>query len=678
MKQDKLRLWERLSALLLAILVFAAGYMGGKTLVAYPYWQANDWQDMEKFERLTHRKLDTVMSLINNYLDLRDEENELTYMERRQLEGAVRRQRNEMAEDNTPFRFQVRSADGETVYFRNFGVGNLEEVVKNVRYTAFVGGEHVAGEGTERVDYEVYDSWPGPPTGSEAAVYDDAQGDEGGREKFVIEYGVPDLENIDYGQMEDEFYTLRSQYDVYRSQYKIDIQATLLLAAASAAAILLLLAAAGGRAVKAGYVPVWLDRVWLEFAVLFDLALGGLAGWGLWYLGTTYYIYRSTTGQGLVPCAVGALVLLLAGAAALMLRTFVVRACSRTLVNTTLFYKAVLLLRKVAASLPVLWRILAMFLVLLLSDLMMISMWSHLSVRTIWGAVRLVLLGYLCWWGISMNRLRKGTRTIASGNLNHQIDTAKMPSDLGELGENLNNISRGLTEAVDEKMKSERFKAELITNVSHDLKTPLTSIINYVNLLKTTEQTDPKALEYIKVLDRKSQRLKKLTEDLVEASKASTGVLSVHREKIGASQLLSQALAEWEDKLKDRTLSVVTTMPEGETWIYADGRHLWRVVDNLLSNCCKYAMEGTRVYVDMTRGKGQVSLQVKNVSREPLNIPAERLMERFVRGEASRSSEGSGLGLSIARSLTELQGGIFQLEVDGDLFKAIVTLPQAN
>ena len=292
--------------------------------------------------------------------------------------------------------------------------------------------------------------------------------------------------------------------------------------------------------------------------------------------------------------------------------------------------------------------------------------------------LQLVLLLFLSWWAYGYHRLRQGTKTIARGDLEYQIDTKRMPYDLRLQAEDLNNISVGLSGAVEEKMKSERFKAELITNVSHDLKTPLTSIINYVNLLKSTEQSDPKAVEYIEVLDRKSQRLKKLTEDLVEASKASTGVLSVCREKIGMSQLIDQALAEWEEKLGDRRLTLVTNLPEGETWVYADGRHLWRVIDNLLSNCAKYAMEGTRVYLDLERGKGQVVLAVKNISREPLNVPAERLMERFVRGEESRSTEGSGLGLSIARSLTELQGGSFGLAVDGDLFKAMVTLPQAN
>ena len=180
------------------------------------------------------------------------------------------------------------------------------------------------------------------------------------------------------------------------------------------------------------------------------------------------------------------------------------------------------------------------------------------------------------------------------------------------------------------------------------------------------------------MLDRKSQRLKKLTEDLVEASKASTGVLSVSREKIGMVQLIDQALGEWEEKLAARRLTVVRNLQEGETWVYADGRHLWRVIDNLLSNCAKYAMEGTRIYLDLERGHGQVVLSVKNISREALNVAPERLMERFVRGDESRTTEGSGLGLSIARSLTELQGGAFELKVDGDLFKACITLPQAN
>ncbi len=375
---------------------------------------------------------------------------------------------------------------------------------------------------------------------------------------------------------------------------------------------------------------------------------------------------------------------------ALALRTLAARCKCRALARSTLLCRVLMwswrTLKEVcraglelARSIPFLWKEIMAFFLYFFVDLFLFegARYSALA-GLLWYLLNGAALLLICWWGIGFHRIRKGGHAIAGGNFDYQIDTHRMPDDLRRHAEDLNNISGGMASAVDAKMKSERFKAELITNVSHDLKTPLTSIINYVDLLKSTEQTDPKAAEYIEVLDRKSQRLKKLTEDLVEASKASTGALSVNREKIGLGQLLDQALGEWREKLEERRLSLVTALPEGEVWVYADGRHLWRVVDNLLSNCAKYALEGTRIYLDLVRGKGQVSLSVKNISRDPLNVPPERLMERFVRGEESRSTEGSGLGLSIARSLTELQGGTFELAVDGDLFKAVVTLPQAN
>ena len=199
-----------------------------------------------------------------------------------------------------------------------------------------------------------------------------------------------------------------------------------------------------------------------------------------------------------------------------------------------------------------------------------------------------------------------------------------------------------------------------------------------MDLLKKEDIPSPRAREYLAVLDRKSQRLKKLTEDLVEASKASTGSLTVVRERLGFTQLLDQALGEYQEKFEKSGLTLVLTTPDHELYVEADGRHLWRIIDNLLGNCVKYAMPGTRVYLDVKGWDGSVCLSVKNVSKDPLNIPAEQLMERFVRGDLSRTTEGSGLGLSIARSLTELQGGAFRLEIDGDLFKAVVTFPECG
>lgn len=288
------------------------------------------------------------------------------------------------------------------------------------------------------------------------------------------------------------------------------------------------------------------------------------------------------------------------------------------------------------------------------------------------------VLFLLCRWIRQWNAVRAGTRAIVGGQPDTVIDTAGMKffPDLREHAEQLNDLGGAINSAVEERMKSERMKAELITNVSHDLKTPLTSIINYVDLLKKEDIQNETAREYIDVLDRKSQRLKKLTEDLVEASKASTGALAVNRERLGVAQLIHQALGEYAERFSAASLTPVVSLPEDEVFVSADGRHLWRVLDNLMGNCVKYAMPGTRVYLDAAAWDGHVVISIKNISALPLNIPSEQLMERFVRGDESRTTEGSGLGLSIARSLTELQGGTFRLEVDGDLFKAVLSFPQ--
>ena len=242
--------------------------------------------------------------------------------------------------------------------------------------------------------------------------------------------------------------------------------------------------------------------------------------------------------------------------------------------------------------------------------------------------------------------------------------------------ENLNSIGDGMAAAVEQRMKSERLKTELITNVSHDIKTPLTSIINYVDLLERPH-TPEEGAEYLEVLERQSKRLKKLTEDLVEASKASTGNMSVTLAPTSTLEIINQSLAEYGQRMEAGKLSVLINVPEPAPAVRADGRLLWRVMDNLFNNVVKYAMPETRVYVDVRTSEGNAVISVKNISRAALNVSAGELMERFVRGDASRSTEGSGLGLSIAKSLTELQHGQFSISTDGDLFKAEVTLPLA-
>ena len=269
-----------------------------------------------------------------------------------------------------------------------------------------------------------------------------------------------------------------------------------------------------------------------------------------------------------------------------------------------------------------------------------------------------------------LKALQTAAQKLAAGDLTYTVDTEKMYPVLKEHGDNLNAVSVGMSRAVNERMKSERFKTELITNVSHDLKTPLTSIVSYVDLLKKEPIESESAQEYIDVLDRQSQKLKKLTADLVDASKASSGALPVHSEKLDLGELLRQSAGEYTEKFAAAGIVPVLLVPEGETYVTADGRLLWRVLDNLLGNAVKYAQSGTRLYLELVQDETETVLTLKNISREPLNIPAEELMERFVRGDGSRHTDGSGLGLSIAKSLMELMGGKLALTLDGDLFKA--------
>ena len=285
---------------------------------------------------------------------------------------------------------------------------------------------------------------------------------------------------------------------------------------------------------------------------------------------------------------------------------------------------------------------------------------------------------FVLYAAIMMKRLQKGGEEISRGNLGYKIDTSSMPRDFRLHGENLNRIGYGLSLAVEDKIKSERLKTELITNVSHDIKTPLTSIINYVDLIKKEETENEKIAEYIGVLDRQSARLKKLIDDLLEASKASTGNITVNPEKLEAGVLLGQAVGEYEERAAAASLDLILIKPPNPVYIKADGRLIWRMIDNLMSNICKYAQGGTRVYLCLEEDAGKAVLTFKNISKYQLNISEDELMERFVRGDASRNTEGSGLGLSITESLAKLQGGELRLTVDGDLFKAILTFPICN
>ena len=327
-------------------------------------------------------------------------------------------------------------------------------------------------------------------------------------------------------------------------------------------------------------------------------------------------------------------------------------------------------------KISIVWRTALIVLAVLLANFFIaMSMHSDFALFC-WLLLMAAVFLLACFGAWQMKSLKAAGEKLAAGEFEYKIDTKHMYWEFKHHAENLNSIGDGMAAAVEQRMKSERLKTELITNVSHDIKTPLTSIINYVDLLERPH-TPEEGAEYLEVLERQSKRLKKLTEDLVEASKASTGNMSVTLAPTSTLEIINQSLAEHGQRMEADKLSVLINVPEPAPAVRADGRLLWRVMDNLFNNVVKYAMPETRVYVDVRTSEGNAVISVKNISRAALNVSAGELMERFVRGDASRSTEGSGLGLSIAKSLTELQHGQFSISTDGDLFKAEVMLPLA-
>ena len=283
-------------------------------------------------------------------------------------------------------------------------------------------------------------------------------------------------------------------------------------------------------------------------------------------------------------------------------------------------------------------------------------------------------IGVVLYGAYSFGVLIRGARNMAKGDLHRKIPTRYLLGSFRDCAEDLNKLADVAMVAAQKQMQSERMKTELITNVSHDIKTPLTSIINFVDLLQKPH-SDEEETEYLDVLNRQSQRLKRLIEDLMDLSKANTGNMTVNVTELDAVEVINQALGEYSDKLDAAQLIPVFREPELPARILADGRLTWRVLSNLLTNAVKYALPGTRLYVDVVPLEGKVLVSLKNISREQLSVNAEELMERFVRGDTSRNTEGTGLGLNIARSLMEVQHGQLQLLVDGDLFKVTLLFP---
>ena len=434
---------------------------------------------------------------------------------------------------------------------------------------------------------------------------------------------------------------------------------------------LFLLAAAGHRDSGEEITESFVDRIPLDlFTLLIASGICAIFAFGFGF-GLPGNIVGYALGMVLLLCA-GLLFLLWCMSFAVRVKkkslwqncliTRLWRFCGRVL------RKGARLLGRGLRALPLLGRWVLILGAVLLAELLILALFNGEG-APLWFFHLLILCPALLFLLWNMRKLRLGAKEIAGGNLSYTVDTKYLFGALKDHAEDLNHIRGGMNAAVEERMKSEHFKSELITNVSHDIKTPLTSIINYVDLLEKEELDNERAKEYVAVLSRQSAKLKKLIDDLIEASKASTGVLAVHPERCELGVLLDQCVGEYAERFGRAGLEPVLRKPREPVTILADGRHLWRSFDNLLGNIVKYAQPNTRVYLDLSREGDKALIIFRNISREPLNLSGEELMERFVRGDSSRNTDGSGLGLAIARSLTQLQGGEMDLSVDGDLFK---------
>lgn len=366
------------------------------------------------------------------------------------------------------------------------------------------------------------------------------------------------------------------------------------------------------------------------------------------------------------------------------MRGFAIRIMTGTFFRNTVIFVLIKLLWKPFSllgeglrNISIIWRTVVVFISLTAIELFVLLFFfeNPKIILIFWIVEKVILLPIAMFIALSLRKLEAAGEKMAEGNLKYRVDLRGVHWMFKKHGANLNSISYGMSRAVEQEIKSDRMKTELITNVSHDIKTPLTSLINYATLISEEPTDNANIKEYSEVLVRQSDRLKRLIEDLVEASKASTGNIDVELVPCDPTVFVTQAAGEYEQKLETSNLSIVTRLPEEEVKIMADGRRMWRIFDNLMNNICKYALPGTRVYLSLDIVDSQAVFTFKNTSSEQLDISEEELMERFVRGDQSRTTEGNGLGLSIAKSMAEVQGGKLNISIDGDLFKATVSFP---
>lgn len=470
------------------------------------------------------------------------------------------------------------------------------------------------------------------------------------------------------GDNSDTFVSLYWAELIYNCRYQLIVIAAVAFILCLVLFIFLL-CAAGHRAGSEGIVPSFVDKIPFDlFTLLMIVAISCL-----------WAILAEMSYDSILLIMLACLVILVAALLILLyIMSFAVRVKLGGVIKGCIIYKVLAwvwrLIRSVCHAIaePVRGMPLVPKTCVIVAGIFVLELLSTGNIF-IGFIVNLLLAAALIYTAICAKKLLTAGQKLAAGDESCVVDTAKLYGPFREHGEDLNTIRDGVSLAVEARMRSEHFRTELITNVSHDIKTPLTSIINYVDLLGKEKPENEKMREYIDVLQRQSARLKKLIDDLLEASKASTGNLTVNAEPCDVGVLLDQTLGEYGEKLNAAGLEPVLTKPEKPVIIMADGRHMWRIFDNLLNNICKYSQRGTRVYLEVCERDGKAVVTFRNISSRQLNISSDELMERFVRGDSSRNTEGSGLGLNIAQSLAQLQKGTMELTVDGDLFKVTLT-----
>ncbi len=492
-------------------------------------------------------------------------------------------------------------------------------------------------------------------------------------------------------QFDEYFLAYHATEIAYAMRYSV-YPVIVIAFAASILCVIYLLNAAGHRRKKPGVTPSW--TTWIPFDLL--TAVGVFLVAMSFFLIDSLSYHPGDMAEMLFVHAIGCSALVADAVLALLwLMSAALRIKLRTIFTNTIIFMILRLLwrgvkwcwhalgriwrgiRRTGERIALFWKAVLVFAAVAVVEFIVIMATEYNAGAEVflWFIGKLIVLAGLVYICHMLRELHNCGKAVAAGDLSYVVDTRAMPSQFREHAENMRSLSVAVNKAVEQRMASERMKTELITNVSHDLKTPLTSLINYSDLICRDSCDNPNHAEYAKVLHRQSERLKRLIDDLVEASKASTGNLDVNLAPCETGVMLMQVVGEYEQRLQEKGLQLVAGYPGRTITIMADGRRLWRVMDNLMNNICKYALSGTRVYLTLEEISGEAVLSFKNTSREQLNLSPDELMERFVRGDASRGSEGSGLGLSIARSLTELQGGKMEIVCDGDLFKVILKFP---